>query len=99
MHVIPVYLYEFTFIAVILGSNGWDDAFEKPLGQPLGPPTNVTDSTTGRVVALTRKFASGTSVWYNLTCVNSPAKQAGYNCSRIEWGSVEALRAWEAEQS
>jgi hypothetical protein len=82
---------------VILGSNGWDDAFERPLGQPLGPPTNVTDST-GAVVALTRKFASGTSVWYNLTCVNSPPKQAGYNCSRIEWGTAEALRLWEAGQ-
>jgi len=82
---------------VILGSNGWDEAFEKPLGQPLSPAMNVTDST-GAVVALTRTYASGTKVRYNMTCVNSPPKQDGYNCSHIEWGTFEQLRKWEAAQ-
>ena len=59
-------------------------AFDKPLGAPLGPALNVTDED-GQVVALTRTFASGTSVWYNLSCVNSPPKQEGYGCSRIDW--------------
>ena len=69
---------------VFLGTDGWDPAFDKPLGAPLGPALNVTDEG-GEVVALTRKFASVTSVFYNLSCVNSPAKQEGYGCSRIDW--------------
>jgi hypothetical protein len=49
----------------------------------------VTDSV-GEVVALTRKFASGTTVWYNLSCVNSPPKQEGYGCSHIDWASAHS---------
>jgi len=82
---------------VILGSNGWSTAFEQPLGEPLGPALNVTNSS-GAVIALTRTFASGTSVRYDLTCVNSPPKQEGYNCSSIVWGTWAQLAAWEQEQ-
>jgi len=42
----------------ILGCNGWDPQFEKPLGNPLGPATVEGD-------VYTRKFASGTSVTWN----------------------------------
>ena len=83
---------------VLLGSNGWDPAFDKPLGQPLGPAVNVTNSD-GDVIGLRRHFASGTSVHYNLTCDNAPARQRGYNCSRIEWGTWEALARWEEGHS
>eukprot|EP00662_Eupelagonemidae_sp_cell21_P024608 gene24608-27378_t len=40
---------------VFLGSNGWDPAFDRPLGAPLGPAANVTDHA-GVVVGLTRSF-------------------------------------------
>jgi len=42
----------------ILGCDGWDPQFEKPLGNPLGPATVEGD-------VYTRKFASGTSVTWN----------------------------------
>ena len=75
---------------VLLGSNGWSPVFERPLGQPTGPPVNVTNDR-GEVVGLQRSFASGTKVYYNLTCVNAPVRQSGHGCSRIEWGTWEAL--------
>lgn len=71
---------------VFLGANGWSAAFERPLGQPNGPARNITASD-GRVVGLSRSFASGTSVHYNLSCVNSPPRLQGYNCSRIDWAA------------
>ena len=81
------YLRMHGYVYVLCSGNGWHEDFDKPLGLPVGRATNVTDPQTGEVVGLTRSFASGTVVHYNLTCSNTPARQEGYNCSRIDWGS------------
>ena len=56
----------FVCVPVVLGTNGWDPAFEKSLGAPLGPAVNVTNNV-GELVGLTREFASGTRVAFNLS--------------------------------
>ena len=50
---------------VFLGANGWDPAFDRPLGHPHGPAQNITDGQT--VVGLTRSFTGGARVVWNLT--------------------------------
>ena len=44
----------------ILGCNGWDEQFSKPLGDPLGPAVQKGDQ-------VERRFKSGTYVTWNLT--------------------------------
>ena len=61
---------------VFLGANGWDPAFDRPLGEPKGPASNVTGAG-GEVVGLERSFASGTVVYYNLT----------NNSATIDWAA------------
>ena len=62
------------FVRAVLGTNGWDPAFEKPLGAPLGPAANVTNGA-NELVGFTREFKSGTRVTFNLT----------NNSGLIEW--------------
>ena len=50
---------------MMIGANGWSEDYDKPLGNPLGPATNVTGPT-GSTTALTRSFASGTKVTFDL---------------------------------
>eukprot|EP00040_Diaphanoeca_grandis_P030592 m.181039 g.181039 ORF g.181039 m.181039 type:complete len:480 (+) comp32048_c0_seq1:128-1567(+) len=49
----------------ILGTNGWDEAYDRPLGDPLGPATytaRVDDAGTAAPAMLHRNFSSGTYV-------------------------------------
>ena len=50
---------------VYIGANGWDPVYEKRLGNPVGPLSNMTDGN-GNVVGLTRAFESGTNVTWDL---------------------------------
>jgi hypothetical protein len=50
---------------MMIGANGWSEDYDKPLGNPLGPATNVTGPS-GNTTALTRSFASGTKVTFDL---------------------------------
>lgn len=68
----------FVCVPVVLGTNGWDPAFEKSLGAPLGPAVNVTNNV-GELVGLTREFASGTRVAFNLS----------NNSAVVEWAEYE----------
>lgn len=50
---------------MMIGANGWSDDFSKPLGNPLGPATNITGPA-GNTTGLQRSFASGTKVSFDL---------------------------------
>ena len=55
-----------------LECNGWSDDFDKPLGEPLGPAAKSTDG-----AFLTRHFASGTSVQWDLKAASGVVHWAG----------------------
>ena len=46
---------------VMLGAEGWDEAYDKPLGNPLGPAV-YTPATQAKPATLTRSFSTGTKV-------------------------------------
>lgn len=45
----------------VLGANGWDPAYDRPLGDPLGTAV-YTNASAGHPATLHRNFSSGTSV-------------------------------------
>lgn len=51
---------------MMMGANGWSDDYDRPLGAPLGPATNITGPT-GNTTGLERRFTSGTKVMFDLT--------------------------------
>jgi hypothetical protein len=66
-----IMIYEGMFI----GGNGWDPAFDQPLGSPLTPAIPVHGAN-GNVTGFNRTFASGTFVYYDLAS----------GTGRIDWG-------------
>ena len=66
-----------------LGTNGWDEAYEKPLGDPIGAAVYTPANGRGRAQAtLTRKFRSGTYVTFTYDATGKDGK------SEIFWGGV-----------
>ena len=50
---------------MMIGANGWSDDYDRPLGNPLGPATNITGPA-GNATGLRRSFASGTQVTFDM---------------------------------
>ena len=51
---------------VILGTEGWDELYDKPLGDPLGPAVfTPKNASAGKPATLTRHFKSGTHVIFS----------------------------------
>ena len=51
---------------MMIGANGWSEDYDKPLGKPLGPATNITGNSGSTTTGLERSFESGTKVTFDL---------------------------------
>lgn len=70
---------------MFLGANGWHPDYDRPLGNPLGPPVNSTGGNGERL--LVRKFESGTNVTWDLV------KGTGIINWSVWWFLVDAVCA------
>lgn len=72
---------------VILGTDGWDESYAKPLGDPLGPAL-FTPSAHGEPATLTRSFKSGTKVVFTYSNKTDPEGTMS-GTGEVWWGGVK----------
>ena len=77
---------------MMIGANGWSADYDKPLGNPLGPATNITGPA-GNTTALTRAFASGTRVTFDLATGTGHIAWASTSSSSDNGISSSSLKA------
>jgi hypothetical protein len=73
---------------VILGTDGWDPEYEKPLGDPLGPAV-FTAKRVGSNATLTRSFKSGTKVVFTYDGTVDPESGEMTGTGEVWWGGVK----------
>ena len=75
---------------VILGADGWDESYDKPLGAPLGPAVFIDRTPSNPVATLTRTFSSGTKVVFTYSNTTDPEGTMS-GTGEIWWGGVKPV--------
>jgi hypothetical protein len=75
-------------VGVILGTDGWDPEYEKPLGDPLGPAV-FTPGAAGKPATLTRSFKSGTRAVFTYDGKVDPVSGSTTGTGEVWWGGVK----------
>ena len=73
--------------ALFLQCCGWDDRFDRPLGNPLGPPQTGTDG------IMRRSFEAGVNVTWNTTCAPWNSAHCKATSGGISWPGLPLGRA------